>query len=128
MNVFNFMQSRQTNLEEIFQQKPSPNLDLERGFKQLQYDTEKQICLWWDIASFEIYNGKNLTPRRQSWNAHPNDGVEDLTCVNEFNACEQKLMQLMIRRRKAKNVLIEANIADLKDKMGPHMGTKEYLG
>lgn len=130
MDVFNFMKGRQTNIEDIFQQTPSPNLDLERGFKQLQYDMEKQIRLWWDIASFEVYISRNLTPRSLRWDVHPNDGLEDLTLIDEwfqfFIACEQKLLQL-IRRLKAKNALIEANICDLKEQMGPMMGTKEYL-
>lgn len=65
MDVFNFMKDRHINVEEIFQQTPSPNLDLDKGFKQLKYDTEKQVRLWRDIASLEMYIGKNLTPRKQ---------------------------------------------------------------
>lgn len=49
MDVFDFMKECHINIEEFFQQTPSPNLDLERGFKQLQFDMEKQIRLWWDI-------------------------------------------------------------------------------
>ena len=131
MDVFNFMQSRQTNIEEIFQQQPSPNVDLDRSFKQLQFNMEKQIRAWWDIASFEMYILKNQTPRRLRWDVYPNDGLEDLTLADEWfqfsNACEQKLLQLMIRRRKAKNVITEAHITDLKTSMGPFMGSKEYL-
>lgn len=44
-----------------------------------------------------------------------------------FNACEQKLMQLMIRRRIAKNVTLEAKIVDLKEKMEPLKTNSEYM-
>lgn len=64
MDVFDFMKERHINLEDIFQDTPSPNIDLERGFKELQFDMEKQIRLWWAIASFELYISKKLTPRR----------------------------------------------------------------
>lgn len=130
MDVFNFMKGRQINVEELFQQAPSPNVDLERGFKQLQYDMEKQIRLWWDMASFEMCIGKDLTPRRLQWDVNPNNVVEDLTLLDDwfqfFNACEQKLMQLMIRRHRAKNSILDIKIAKLKEKMKPFMGAKEY--
>lgn len=36
-------------------------------------------------------------------------------------------MQLMIRRRRAKNVTLEAKIADLKEKMEPLKTNSEYM-
>lgn len=131
MDVFNFLKGHQINIEEVFQQAPSPNLDLERGFKQLQSDMEKQVRLCWDIASFEMYITKNLTPKRLLWDVNHNDGVEDLTLVDEwfqfFSACEQKLMQMMVRRRQAKKLILESKIAELKERIEPFQGTKEFL-
>lgn len=114
------MKGRQINIEEIFQKALSPNLDLEIGFKQLQSDMEKQVRLWWDIASFDLYIEKNLTPRRLRWDVNPNDGVEDPTLLDEwfqfFNACEQKLMQMMVRRRQPRDASLKPKFLSLKKK------------
>lgn len=105
-------------------------MDLDKGFKQLKHDTEKQIRQWWDIVSLEMYIGKNLTPRSLRWDISPNDGVEDLRLLDEwyqfFNACEQKLMQMMVRRREAKKAVLESKIKELKTTMEPFMSSKEY--
>lgn len=76
------------------------------------------------------YIRKNLTPRRLRWDVSPNDGVEDLQLLDEwyqfFNTCEQKLMQMMISRRKAKKVILESKIAGLRKSMEPFKSNSEY--
>lgn len=81
--------------------------------------------------SLEMYIGKNLTPRSLRWDVSPNDGIKDLELLDVwyqlFNACEQKLMQMMIRQRQAKKVILESKITELKAKMEPFMATNEYI-
>lgn len=98
LDIFDFMKVRNVDLDECFQLHTKINSDLEKGFKQLQHDIEKQIKLWWDKASLEMYITKNLTPRRLRRDVSPLDGVEDLNLLDEwyqfFNSCEKSLCSL----------------------------------
>lgn len=70
MDVFDFMKGITFDLEEVFQSNPTPNVDLDRGFKELQHDMEKQIRIWWDIASLEAYIKKKSHSEETQMGCH----------------------------------------------------------
>ena len=107
-----------------------PTVNLEQGFKQLKNLMDKQTRVWWDITTLEKYKQAHITPRRLRWDLGPNDGLteEGLTQAwyNFFNGCENKLLDIIIDRRKIKLKKIETTINGLKENMTPHSSTDDY--
>ena len=131
MEVFSFLASRRMDMGDPFENiDDTITVNLEQGFKQLKNVMDKQIRVWWDIMTLEKYKQAHITPRRLRWDLGPNDGLTEdgLTQAwyNFFNGCENKLLDIIIDRRKIKLNKIETTINSLKESMTTHISTDDY--
>ena len=131
MEVFSFLARRRPDMGDPFENfEDTTAVNLEQGFKQLKNVMDKQIRVWWDIATLEKYKQAHITPRRLRWDVGPNDGLTEdgLTQAwyNFFNGCENKLLDIIIDRRKIKLNKIETTINGLKESMTPHISTDDF--
>lgn len=79
------MDKRTIDLDEVFSStKQIRGIDLKTNFKQLKYLMEKQIQIWWDINTLELYIKERITPRRLRWNIPANDGLIDKDLDEEW--------------------------------------------
>lgn len=104
--------------------------DMHSLMKKLRHTLEKQLRVWWDIATLETYIKAKMTPRRLRWELDPNDGITDPELMEEwysfFNGCENELLHKMIKRRRFKLKGIEASISEIKNQLIPFVNQTEY--
>lgn len=59
------MQSRNISVGELFDKNSGERIpNIEGWFKQIKHAKQKQLRVWWDIATLEIYIAAQITPRR----------------------------------------------------------------
>lgn len=131
MDIFGYMSNRNIDLTGIFSQQQVNNTqDMNGLFKQLRHSLEKQLRVWWDIATLETYIGENMTPRRLRWDLNPNDNLNDVTLMEEwysfFSKCEKELLGKIVRRRQFKLRGIEDTINEIKSLLLPYSNQNEY--
>lgn len=131
MDIFGYMGNRNINLTGIFSQEQVNNIqDMTSLFKQLKHLLEKQLRVWWDIATLETYIGENMTPRRLRWDLNPNDNLNDVTLMEEwfsfFSKCEKELLGNIIKRRQLKMRTIEVNINEIRTLLLPFNSQSDY--
>lgn len=122
MDIFGYMNNRNVDIGGIFSQELVTNT-------QDMHSLMKQLRVWWDIATLEMYVSEKMTPRRLRWDLNPNDSIDDTGLMEEwysfFNKCENELLQNIVKRRQYKLKLIEASIAEIKTLL-PFTNHKEY--
>lgn len=106
-SFFFFLDNRRLDLGELFENFDNITaVKLEQGFKQLKNAMDKQVRTWWDITTLGRYRDANITPRRLRWDVDPNDGLTDEELAKNwysfFNDCENKLLNIIIKRREEK--------------------------
>lgn len=131
MEIFKYMHNRTVSLEVIFDQDTVINRqDMDSSFKQLGHSMEKQLRVWWDIATLDKHTKENITPRRLRWDIAPNDNINDPLHMDDwfrfFNKCEKDLLGMIIKRRQFKLKKVEGIIIQLKEQLAPFADTKEY--
>ena len=85
MDIFGYMSNRQIDVGGIFSQEDITNRqDMQGLMKSFRHTMEKQLRVWWDIASLEMYIKEKITPRRLRWDIHPNDNIEDTALMAEW--------------------------------------------
>lgn len=131
MDIFKYLNNRNINLTEVFNQEHVVNKkDMDSLFKQLRHTIEKQIRVWWDIATIEMYITEKITPRRLRWDVSPNDAINEKGLMEEwykfFNDSEIALLRKIVVRRQHKLKNIESEILQIRDQLLPFHETREY--
>lgn len=68
MDIFGYMGNRNIDLGGIFSQEIVTNAqDMNSLMRKLRHTMEKQLRVWWDIATIETYITAKMTPRRLRW-------------------------------------------------------------
>lgn len=129
--LFRYLNNRNINLTEVFnQEQVAIRQDIDSLFKHLKHNIEKQIRVWWDIATIEMYITEKITPRRLRWDISPNDAVNDKGLMEDwykfFNDSENALLGKIVIRRRHKLKNIETEILQIRDQLVPFLESREY--
>lgn len=85
MDIFGYLNTRNIDIEAIFsQEQVTNNKDMHGLLKQLKHTLEKQLRVWWDISTLEMYVMEKITPRRLRWDVHPNDGIDNTDLMKDW--------------------------------------------
>lgn len=131
MDIFGYMNTRNIDIEAIFsREQVTSNQDMHGLLKQLKHTLEKQLRVWWDISTLEMYVTEKITPRRLRWDVNPNDAIDNTDLMKDwyslFNKCEGELLRNIIKRKQFKMRGIESNITEIKNLLLPFVHLKEY--
>lgn len=87
-----------------------------------------EIHLQWDTAFLEQYIKEQMVPRGLRWDVFPQQGDSDIeSWFRYFNEVGIKLLGFLIDRKKLKLSIIDKEIKDLKEKLGPFKTSSEYI-
>lgn len=131
MDIFKYLNNRNINLTEVFNQEQVVNRQvIDSLFKHLKHSIEKQIRVWWAIATIEMYIIEKITPRRLRWTISPNGAVNDKGLMEDwyrfFNESETALLGKIVVRRWHKLKNIETEILQIRDQLIPFLESREY--
>lgn len=131
MDIFDFIEKRTINLENVFSTAPSTDKgDLDTNFRKFGHLMEKKVSLWWDIAAHEQYIKDKIVPRRLRWDVPICDGLTDQDATNEwykfFNDKGLDLVHFALKRKQRKLNMINQQIAECKTILDPFKETAPF--
>lgn len=108
MDIFQYRKERRVNLDEVFgiHHPTKDTFNLASGFRRLHHTMNKELRVWWDIATLEHYLAARMVPQRLRWDLQIYEGERtsetDLFWSNFFNECGLKLLERLVERKRKK--------------------------
>lgn len=100
------------------------------GFRRLHHTMNKELRVWWDIATLEHYLAARMVPQRLRWDLQIYEGERttesDLYWSSFFNECGLRLLEKLIERKRIKLRQIEGEIEGIEKELEPHKNEAQY--
>lgn len=131
MDIFHYRNNRKVNLEEVFNLNiTSENFEtVESNFRTLEKLMNRELRLWWDVATLEKYLTMKMVPQQLRWSLQIYDGddsIESKEDWNEFfNQCGLQLISKLVSKKQTQLGTLNQQIESLKLKMEPDINTPE---
>lgn len=132
MDIFQYRTSRKINLEEVFKiDIVTDNFDtVESNFKSLQKMMNKELRLWWDVATLERYLQMKMVPQQLRWSLQIYDGDDSSAAKDDwwqfFNHCGLQLVSKLVTKKQGQLRSISQSIEELQHKLEKDKNTMEF--